>query len=371
MKIGILTFPNSTSYGAVLQMYALYHTLIDMGFEAEIINYHNEWMKAYRHTTAMQNSTPFVGCLRKCVRYLLHWRLFRTFKCFESKMLKYPSSPFSNFSKYPEIGSRYNVVICGSDQVWNPDITNEDLSYFLDFCDPCTKRVSYAPSFGVEDLDETYGKKVGKNLCKFSHLSVREEIGQKIIKKYSGKDSLLVMDPTFLLEKQEWEKRETPHSSAKREYILYYTIRSSESLWDFCKKLAQEKQLKILRIGSNVIGRYIKRDDMVEYLCDVSPEEWLYLVHHAQYVVTNSFHGTAFSIIFRKNFFVEFSSLTNSRLSQIVEMLGLEKSVVEQNKQCFLDTDYSHADKVLPVLKAESLDYLKHALTEDSELYED
>lgn len=371
MKVGILTFPNSTSYGATLQMYALYKTVERMGNEPEVINYFNSYMKSQLHIAKIQKHSGWRRVLRVKAKQILHARQYAGFKRFEKPLTKFPKAPVSEKNGLPQIGERYDAVICGSDQVWNPDITNYDLSYFLDFCGCETRRVSYAPSFGVEEVSEEYGRRIGKELMKFSDLSVREESGQKLIGELTGRQAQLVVDPTLLLDSKDWEHCETAHPAAKGDYILYYTVRSSESLWKYCLNLAEKCNMKILRIGSNMISRHLKGSDKVTYVCDISPDEWLYLIHHARYIVTNSFHGTAFAINYRRDFFVEFSSLTNSRLSNIVKLLGLEGQVVKNERsELPMTTDYSCAEKILPEMKAESLRFLKRALTDASGEYE-
>lgn len=363
MKVGILTFPNSTSYGASLQMYALYSTVREMADDVQIINYHNPYMKWQKHTAKMSQLSPHRRFVTIMGMKLLHYRQYAGFRRFESKMLKNPRNPVSKKNSLLRIGKSYDAVICGSDQVWNPDITNQDLSFFLDFCGPETRRISYAPSFGVDQLPEEYAAVVKNELLRFSNLSVREVSGQKLIQELIGRDAQLVVDPTLLLNSSDWEKCEKAHPAAMGEYILYYTVRSSETLWQYCLEMAKEQELKILRIGSNIISKHMKNTDWGEYVCDVSPDEWLYLIHHARYIVTNSFHGTAFAINYRKDFFVEFSSLTNSRLSNIVKLLGLENQIVQGDRRDLsLTTDYSLAEKLLPRMKADSLNYLKQAL---------
>lgn len=371
MKIGILTFPNSTSYGAALQMYALYRTVEELGFDAEIINYVNSHMKACLHMTRMQKCGSLERKIRVALTQLLHCRQHLGFHKFEAQMVKYPPGSFSDKARLPQIGNRYAAMICGSDQVWNPDITNADLSYFLDFCSEDTARISYAPSFGVEKLPDHLCAPVKRELEQFRRISVREEAGRQIIRSAAQRQAALVIDPTLLLEAHRWREQEIPHSAARGDYILYYTVRSSDSLWRYCQELAKKHGLKILRIGSNVIRNSLRRSDAVEYVCDVSPGEWLYLMHHARCVVTNSFHGTAFSIIYRKDFFVEFSSLTNSRLAQIINTLGLNDQVVTSGAvPDSLGADYRNTEAVLPQIREESLNFLKLALKEVSEKHE-
>jgi hypothetical protein len=345
MKVGILTFPNSISYGATLQMFALYHTVNKLGHEAEIINYHNAYMKDEKHVNN-SNLSPFKRKLKKAVKKGLHLRIYKEFVNFEKgKMKLYPTKPFTEKARLAEVGKRYNAVICGSDQVWNPDITGGDLSYFLDFCDANTKRVAYAPSFGHSEFSDDFQNAICGDLKKFHALSAREAPGQTLVSKLTGKDVPLVCDPTFLLSADDWTSLEKAHPAAKGEYILYYTVRSSESLWKQCKAFAKEKGLKIVVVGGNLLKQWKEKDGQIQYAVDIGPEQWLYLLHHARYVVTNSFHGTAFSINYHKDFYVEFSSLTNSRLEQITQALGLTDQIVVSVH------DYVTYEKIMNLLK--------------------
>lgn len=356
MKVGIFTFPNSTSYGAVLQMYALYRAVASLGHTPEVINYQNAYMKANKHTSRK-------SWLRQKIGYLLHWRLYHKFQQFESKnMERFPNVLLSDSRQLPAIAKRYGAVICGSDQVWNPDITGGDLSYFLDFCDEETRRVAYAPSFGLSEFSEDFSNKIRADLAKFHALSVREAPGQALIAELTGETVPLVCDPTLLLQADEWVRMEKAHPAARDAYILYYTIRRSAKLWSRCKELAMNTGLKIVVVGGNPLKIRNDKYHQIEYAVDISPEEWLYLLHHAQYVVTNSFHGTAFSVNYRKNFYVEFSSLTNSRLEQITQTLGLTDRVVREGPLSGAETDYTIADQVIPKMRRNSLSYLKDAL---------
>lgn len=361
LKVGIFTFPNSISYGATLQMYALYHTVSKLGHVPEIINYHNAYMKAERHM--MAGHASWKDKARKMARGLLHHRLYSAFRRFEKRnLLCYPEKPFADAGKLPEIGKRYGAVICGSDQVWNPDITDTDLSFFLNFCGEGTRRISYAPSFGIDTFSPEFCEAIQDELAQFYALSVRETPGQALVQSLLGKEVPIVADPTLLMDAAEWEKMERKHPAACGDYILYYTVRRSTSLMRRCQELAEKTGMKIVVVGGNPLKKLKQRDQGIEYAVDISPEEWLYLLHHARYVVTNSFHGTAFSINFRKDFYVEFSSLTNSRLTYIVKTLGLTSQVVGKEAISGAAADYTVADKVLPAMRNASLDYLTEAL---------
>lgn len=362
MKIGILTFPNSKSYGAALQMLALCSVCKKLGYDTEIINYHNLWMKQEKHIVSAKGKRANTW-MKKKLSGFLHLPMIKGFARFENQMKKYPAKPIFEKKELPLIADRYGAVICGSDQVWNPNITNFDKSFFLDFCGPETSRISYAPSFGVEALPAAFAEEVKYELDQFAHVSVREYAGQKIIRELTGENAKLVVDPTLLLDGEEWMRHETAYPQACGDYILYYTVRSSQTLWDHCVKLAEKTNMKILRIGSNIISRQFKKRDGVEYVSDAAPDQWLYLLRNARYVVTNSFHGTAFAINFKKDFYVEFSSTANDRLSNLVKILKLEDRVLSDGKEIIpVQTDYSETDGILSGLKEESINFLEQAL---------
>lgn len=361
MRVGILTFPNSISYGATLQMYALYRTVNKLGHRAGVINYHNEYMKACKHTLGAGSLS---AKLKRKASEMLHSRLYRNFRSFEKRNMSFlPEKPFSDKKDLIAIGGGLDAVICGSDQVWNPDITDSDLSFFLDFCGDRTRRISYAPSFGVESLSPEFSGLVSSELDKFHSISVREEKGRELVLGMTGKDVPVVVDPTMLVSAEEWSALEREYPTGEGEYILYYTIRSSHSLMKFCRELSDRTGLRVIAVGGNFIKSMKTRGSNIEYASDISPEQWLYLMNHARYVVTNSFHGTAFSITFRKDFYVEFSSATNSRLEHITRMLGLESRVVREGMAVEpADCDYTVAEERLPNLLADSYKFLKEAL---------
>ena len=356
MNVGIFTFPNSISYGAVLQMYALYHTVENLGHTPEVINYQNSYMKHEQHFRKR-------SWLRRNAVKLLHHKKYHKFHLFEQAYLSIrPSKVLSDPQRLPELAKRYNAVICGSDQVWNPDITDSDLSYFLNFCDGKTKRVAYAPSFGHSEFSDVFLPAIRAELEKFKALSVREEPGQALISDLLGKNVPLVCDPTLLMDSHEWEQLEKPHAAAEGAYVLYFTVKSSATLWAQCKAFAKEKGLKIVVVGGNPLKQWKHRNENIQYAVDIGPEEWLYLIHHARYIFTNSFHGTAFSINYRKDFYVELPSFANSRLIQIMQIFGLSSRILDEHVPNGTAVDYSVTTQVLPQIRRASMDYLSEAL---------
>lgn len=363
MKIGILTFPNTNSYGAVLQMYALYKATEKLGANVEIINYQNLYMKQRQHFLSRQKLSSKKRALKNIAAQMMHWRQNYSFYKFEKRMLVYPLKAVKDIGEASNIGARYDGVICGSDQVWNAHITGSDMHFYLDFCEANTKRISYAPSFGKVAYSSGIENQIKQELNKFDYISVREKEGQDYIEQITGRKPELVLDPTFLLQKEEWEKVEEKYIIPSDGYIAYYTIQSSASLFEFCLELAKKENKKVVIIGGNFLKQIKNRDNRIMYACDLSPSEWLYVIHHADCVVTNSFHGTAFSIHYQKDFYVEFSSDTNARLEEIIQICALEDRVVSRtDSQCNKAIDYADVESRLSERREKSHTFLQNSL---------
>ena len=357
MKIGIMTFPNMTSYGCSLQMYALYRAVEQTGGEVEIVNYQNPYMKAGRHT-----SGAAAGKLRLWASKTLHLRQAKGFRSFERRMKLYPEKPISA-EKLPKAAKRYDGVICGSDQVWNPNITDMDMSFFLDFCGSDTKRIAYAPSFGISEFKTEFTTRIATELKKFAHLSVRERDGAELVGELTGKTVETVLDPTFLIPQKEWVDLEHTYPLAKGKYVLYFPVRKSANLFRFSRELAQKRNAQLVAVEGNIITRMRNKDKRVSYALDLSPEEWLNLVHHADCIVTNSFHGAAFAIHYQKDYYLDLSSKTNSRLEQLMDGCGLRNRIVSDDCARWDEPiDYLAVEARLAPERVRSLDYLKKSI---------
>lgn len=363
MKVGILTFPNSVSYGACLQMVALQNAVARMGHQVEIINYHNAYMKAEKHTD--KGNSPLKRALRRRIRPLMHRRLYAGFRRFERQhVTHYPTRAFTDKKRLVELGQRYDAVICGSDQVWSPHITDTDISYFLDFCGDGTKRVAYAPSFGVVTFPQGFEEKITPALQQFHALSVREQPGKEMVERLTGREAALVTDPTWLVDAADWAAMAQPHPAATGDYVLYFVVNQSAKLLQRCKDFARSHGLKVVMVGGNPLQAAKNKDAMLSYALDVGPEQWLYLMQHAKYVFTNSFHGTAFSVLFERDLYVEVPGHNGSRLRQVLESFGMEDREIRDGED-LTDTsvDYERARTVFAQQKEQSLTYLKNALT--------
>ena len=327
-KIGILTFQNADNYGALLQAYALKNVLSSLGGNPEILNYCCSKIEGeYRFFTRPQLS--------------FKWLFLKTIKLLFLPLFLYRKSRFSDFRKqyltdtatlYPEtiakIAAQYDAFVSGSDQVFNPRITGFDRNYFLAFNKENSKNYSYAASFGVElkDLSEKEKTFIQQNVGHLKYLSVREQQGAEIIRSIHGRTAQVHLDPTLLLDLNQW--RSLAVSPKYTKYVLLYLMHKDPQLISFAKKLAQAKGCQLLYICSSMD---IKNRVPVKHITP-TPKEWLGLFLNAQYVVTNSFHGLAFSVNFNRDFFLGKlppSWPTNSRLNNLLSLTGLQSRIYD------------------------------------------
>lgn len=319
-RVGILTFPHSPSFGASLQMTALHHILKKQGYDVAIVNYINDFMREKKHISGEQKKS-----LKKVVSELLSWPSRIRFIRFESKLSYYPRKTIHDPAELSIMKERFDKISCGSDQVWNPDITGNDMSYFLDFCEPC-QRMSYAPSFGVTELEPKYAPAIAAELKQFSALSVRECEGREIVKKLTGAEAQVVLDPTMLVDAEEWRamEKKPSFSTLPQHYIAYFVFRPNAYVGEFVRKLTEKTGLKVIRYTWSAKESLFRKDCVGQY----GPREWMWFLSHADYVVTDSFHGSVFSLLFHREVFVSLASKTNSRMKYLMSQFELQDHVL-------------------------------------------
>ena len=297
MKIGIITFQRAYNYGAVLQAYALCKTLNELGYTCEVIDYHNaRFENDYRKITVLKSKS-----LREFVSALVHGKTRnakrKAFIDFvESEVGISRKEYFTDNIK--EANSEYEVFITGSDQVWNFDLSGNDETYLLKFIPEKDKKGAYAPSIGKTELTESEYSKL-QAIKDFGYLSARENTASDIIENITGNKPVLVPDPVFLLSKEEWREKEEKYKGIPEKYVLIYKFADNDKkMTQFAYDYAKRNNCEIVIVQSS-----LKNADGAKVVRDASPGEFLWLIDNAQCVVTNSFHGTAFSILFGKEFY--------------------------------------------------------------------
>ena len=345
-KCSIITFHNVINYGAVLQAFAL-KKVLGSYCSASIYNHKNILMKRQYSINPFREKG-----LKKIILSAL---------IFPSKAVQ--KFNFYRFSRKYLLDNKptrnETFYITGSDQVWNYDCSYGDKAYFLDFVDDDKLKNSYAASFGFDEVPLEYEDEYKTLLQGFNNISVREKSGQGIVKKLLNRDADIVLDPTFLLTKEEWRKSFC-NKKINQKYILVYAFHISDNMRRFLDRLSNEKGLPIIVLMPMPDPRNIDRIDNAIYRCSVSPETWVNYFYNAEYIVTNSFHGAAFSINLNKKFFVELKNDNrNSRITDMLNDFGLNDRYLDISCDLDREIDYDVVNDILEKKREESIRFLE------------
>lgn len=357
MKKILLVTLQDANIGNRLQNYALQTVLEDMGCEVFNPVYSFNRVSAKTVKITLKCLLYRIG-LKKYVKEALNSKRKRVFKKFDSKCI-HNRIDIGEFDTRNIDSSRYDCAITGSDQVWHrwTDSSKELPYFYLQFIDK-NKRVSYAPSFGfvsVPQIDiETHTRGI-KGIC---NISCREDSGAEIVKKLTGKVAKIVPDPTLLLSKREWKAVEKkPRYEVPNRYILIYFLgKISEEYWKHINTICKDNDALALRIFSV---------DDPEYYC-TTPDEFIWLVEHATYICTDSFHACVFSIIFEKQF-IAFKRKEAGmekmfgRIECLLKDFGLMSCIWNENTVS-TEIDWDTCKKVFPKKRGEGIDFLKSVL---------
>jgi len=357
MKYGTITFHRAVNFGAVLQTLALQEALKKTGIDSEVIDYRCQFIE--RHYAPFRITDVFnLRRVYGIVKANAFSRNNRSkFDEFIRKYIKTSSCIYNTKNDLLDSNSAYDAFIAGSDQVWSYFCAGFDKAYFLDFVLDKRKKMSYAASFGVDSIPEEYIQNYEMLLKDFHRISVREEQGKQILQDILHVDVPIVLDPTLLLTRAEWGNYMNPVKH-KGEYILVYLMTETEEILSFARKLSARTKYKIIYIND----RFYKRYGMTN-VDTLSPSDWLTLVLNAKYMITNSYHGVAFSINFNIDFFVEFlaePAKVNSRLKNILDIFDLkERLISNMHKESVLTKiDYALVNKKLEIERNSSMQYI-------------
>ena len=365
-KVGILTFSYSSNGGSVMQAFALQKTISSIdGYEAGIIHYSKT-----HYGKPIMGETVFTKPISTWTpKNIIKWTISLVAHPFKmSKFERFFNRYYNNFSSRPlsredlvALNDVYDKFVVGSDQVWNFGSPQVDESHFFDFVKDSSKKISYAASFGQKSVPEEKREEVGRLMSDFSAISVREANGISIVSELASREATLVLDPSLLLKKQEYHKLST--APKKKGYVYLYLRQESERLEKFAKKLAEAHGLTVVKVMNSWICN--KKGNR---LYPIGPSEWLGYIENADFVVTNSFHGICFSIIFEREFYVDFlektATATNSRLEGMLGQFNLSKRCIDdvEDVKNLTKSDYSNVNEYRQKRIDESIDYLKKAL---------
>lgn len=366
-KVDIITLHRVVNYGSVLQTYALQEKIKEKGFEVEVIDYYPErlhlmgMLKRLKNKKDILKKNLFIRFGAQCVIFPSYVQRFNMFKSFLKKYIKMTDKTYYTKEDLEKETPKADIYCTGSDQVWNSE-WNEKIEYpfFLDFVPEGKKRISYAASFGKKTLTEKEIPETKRLIERYKYLAMRELSGVEILKQLGRNDGINVLDPTLLLNKKEWLKIASNKYSDKK-YVLMYNLNRNKKIDEYVKKLAKEKNLDIYYISYN-LHECLKKGKMK---CNVKVEDFLSLISNASYVVTDSFHATAFSINFNTPFMIIFPNKFSTRLASILEVTGLQDRIVEDHNSIELANrtiDFLHANEVLEKERQKASDYLDKAL---------
>jgi hypothetical protein len=341
MEIKTITCHDVYNYGATLQAYALMKFLQNKNHDVEIINYkpvylctrYNFWYIASQSRYGkLCEISKFFHLLYALKNYTKRYKTIERKEPFD-KFKKYFLNVTKTIYKSNEELKRNppfaDLFITGSDQVWNSVMPNgKDPAFYLDFVPEGSICASYAASFGQNNIQKEFVHFVKELLNKFKFISVRETTGLRILESIDIKNGTQVLDPVFLLTKQEWSTMLKKQYNEK--YLLVYDFIHDPAIEEVAKKIAKEKKWKIYSINDYKKLQYANKN-----ISNAGPIEFMELIKSSQMVISNSFHGTAFSIIFEKEFYV-FSLKTlnnNSRMIDFLSLIGLSDRHISSKDQ--------------------------------------
>lgn len=331
MKIKTITCHDVYNTGAGLQAYALQTYLSSLGHDVEIINYKPDYLSNHYLLWGVGNPAYDKPLLREAYNLVklpgrLKARYSRRKKCFDAFKVKYLCTTLKRYASNDELKEdlpEADIYLCGSDQIWNPLFPNgRDPAFFLDFVPENKVKASYAASFSVESIPETIAGEMKKWLTDFNFISAREHSGLHLLEGMGITDAVVTLDPVFLLSDSQWTEI-APLRLGRKQYILVYDFDGCEELHKAAKYLKEKHGWEIYSVLSCAYADQSFKNG--------GPLEFLSLIKNAEYVLSNSFHASAFSLIFKRQFLVfPRKEALNTRMSDLMDLFGLEKQMVNR-----------------------------------------
>ncbi len=365
MRICVITFHDTLNFGATLQCTAMSRYLAGKGHDVKVINYLPDYVMDKKSTMKeirnIGKSSNKAKALIKGFAYLAKsGDINNKNRCYEEFLNAnvYRTDAYHTFDELMKNPPEADLFICGSDQIWNPALTGGKLdpSFFLRFADG--NKAAYGVSVG--ELDITSEADALKELtCDMAAVSVREKSVAVDMAFAIERDVDVVLDPTLLLDKNEYMKMESSSPVMDKPYLLLYNVQNSKESVDTARKIASERGLEIIDISPNPFSKV----DGAKKLLDIGPGEFLRLFDKADYVVTNSFHGTVFSIIYEKEFQALGHSKRAGRTYDLLDSLDLlDRFIREPSEAEGEPIDYEKVRELLSNRRAHSTEYLESLL---------
>lgn len=366
MRIGILTYHRTHNYGAVLQAYALLNYLKKNGYEAEIIDYWPVYHKQYlinlnfltdKKTSLIKKCKIFVTLFltfpQKLIRY-------KRFQCFITRNFKVTSKiAYISGATIPNI---YDVVIYGSDQIWRynnfKNFKGFDETYWGEYLNKSIKKIAYAASMGVLKTDITSQMYIKQHLNNFNRISVREYQLKNMLQSLIETDIKHVIDPIFLLSKNEWINLAIKkNTSVPSRYLFVYNLNACSEAENLAKKIARLNNYEIITTYGNIQPLKFSKN----YFQSAGPLEFISLISNASFVISSSFHGVAFSILFQKQFYA--IGMTDvSRVESLLNVLEISNRLLYKDDEFKFNShiNYSKVNEKLNKFIQDSISFLRN-----------
>lgn len=379
-KVGLAVCYDTKNFGSQLQVLATIKKVEDLGYETEIIRYRKKLTPAFALQTIPRlfNLSFIKSKLQskdKKKRIERHPDIARSVSVRNERFNKFVEKHFENLSKpydgwenlVRESAKNYDMFLCGSDQLWLPNNLGSHF-YTLEFAPDDKPKIAYATSFGVSQIPERQKRATAKYLNRFQCLSTRELAGQSIIQELTGKKASVVCDPTLLFDANSWAQMLPEREIVEEPYVFCYFLGTNDEHRKAANEFKKMTGLKI--VTCPYLDNFVERDQQFGdiQMFDMDAADFVNLIRHAEYILTDSFHGSVFSILHHKKFmtFNRFTAGTNSRNSRIdslCTLLGLSERRFNGNVMDIKnDVDYVGVEERLRKLRVDSIKYLENAL---------
>lgn len=363
-SVGIITMHKVQNFGSVLQAFALQYIINNFGFKVQLIDYifPNE-AHGKEKISLLQRIKTFVGqkfnLTSGCV-------VLNKFDRFYKKYFSL-SDRYLSIEEILSNPPKYDIYITGSDQVWNPNFIMKDTTFFLDFVSD-GRKIAYAPSFGVSALENSYIDEIRPLLSQYYRLSCREKSGSMLIKDMIGEDVSVVLDPTLLISADQWNQLMNVKKEQNQKfvflYIQKYSFDPSNKMERLLKRIKEKLNIKVY----STCTLPSSCDGLFTYIDDAGPLDFLYYIRNASFVITASFHGTAFAVNYGKPFYsiILSKDASDDRQLSFLRLIGLEDRALMLD-DCIENIDFDFDDinvgYELSSLREKSIEYLKEALS--------
>ena len=367
MKIDVITRHSVANYGSILQSYATQRVFEKLGYECEIIDYTKEEEQGKNIAKTLCYNSDFwkkniitrsIYFFIQTPNYLLSYTRFKKFR---KKLLKQTEIEYTSFEQLKNNPPNADIYCSGSDQIWGK-IGNEncDKSYFLEFAPNGKKCISYAASIGKTNISDETKSKMKQYLGKYSKILVREKSAVEIINQLGINNVELVLDPTLLLNKDEWNSIIDVKPKYDK-YILVYQLHDNKKFVKYAKNFSKKMGLKLVRICPSM--QNLIRGGKGIFL--PTPQEFMAYFKNAEYVLTDSFHGTVFSLIFNRKFIDILPEETGTRIINILELIDCQDRILKDyNDYSWIGRkiDYENVNSILDKYRKKSIEKLNDAI---------